>query len=305
MSTPVTGFTEVEPPPGAVVAGVDGSARDAAVLAEAAAEARRRGAPLHVLHALVLVAPAASFGGWAYPFGVADAEMARSATVLAGLADRLVVEDLGTTASRPVDNAGNALVRAGDEAAVVVVGVGDRSGVERMLLGSVSVTVAAHAACPVLAVPPHPSGSGGTGRVVVAVDGSRESRAALEEALDTARSRGATLEVLTVWAVEVVDGYVVTEPDTPAWQHVEDRHRRVQERLLAAVTAGEDPGVEVVHHVVKGAVREVLEERSAEADLLVVGNRGRGGFAGKVLGSVTLGLLRSARCPLLVVHAPR
>jgi nucleotide-binding universal stress UspA family protein len=303
MSTPVTGFTEVAPAPGAVVAGVDGSARDEAVLAEAAAEARRRGAPLHVLHALELVAPAASFGGWAYPFGAAEAEMSRSAAVLTDIADRLVAEDLETTASRPVDNAGNALVRAGDEAAVVVVGVGDRSGVERLLLGSVSVTVAAHAACPVLAVPPHRADADRAGRVVVAVDGSRESRAALAEALDTARSRGATLELLTVWAVEVVDGYVVTEPGTPAWQHVEDRHRRVQQRLLEGVTAGEDPGVPVDHHVVKGSVREVLEERSAEVDLLVVGNRGRGGFAGKVLGSVTLGLLRSARCPLLVVHA--
>lgn len=299
MNPDVEDLNGQPPPHGAVVVGVDGSERDADVLTAAVAEALRREVPLHVRHCHEQLDPYLAFGASGLPLhsevpypGSRVLEVARETVAV-------LAPDLPVTVDRALGRAENRLVDASEHAAAVVVGTGGKSGVEELLLGSVALNVAAHARCPVLVVPPG-ADPDGAGEVAVGVDGSDPSKIALVEAIEVARSRQARLAVITTWLTEAVDGYIVTEPDSPEWAQVEDRIRARQQRMVDEYDTG---GVEVELRPVHGGIRATLAEASREAAVLVVGNRGRGGFLGKALGSVTMDLLKRAHCPVLVVHA--
>lgn len=299
MNPDAEDLTEQEPPHGAVVVGVDGSEHDADVLTAAVAEAVRRNAPLHVRHCHDQLDPYFAFGATGM---VLHSEVARTEDrILRAARESVAVlaPDLPVTVDRPLGRAENQLVEASEHAAAVVVGTGRKSGMEEFLLGAVALNVAAHARCPVLVVPPG-ADPDGPGEVTVGVDGSDASKVALVEAIEVARTRKAPLVVLTTWLTEVVDGYIVTEPGTPEWARVEDRIRAQQQRM---VDEYDTSGVEVELRPVHGGIRATLAEASRDAAVLVVGNRGRGGFLGKALGSVTMDLLKRAHCPVLVVHA--
>jgi nucleotide-binding universal stress UspA family protein len=137
--------------------------------------------------------------------------------------------------------------------------------------------------------------------IVVGVDGSASSRKALTWAAAEAAGHGADLIVVNVWehtllqpagSVSVSEHYV---PD-PSQRTAEDLLRVIKEEL------GEEPPVLVQPHVKQGRPAKVLIEESAGADLLVVGKRGHGGFAGLVMGSVSQHVAAYAKCPVTVVH---
>ena len=137
--------------------------------------------------------------------------------------------------------------------------------------------------------------------IVVGVDGSPSSRTALTWAAAEAADHGADLVVLNVWehtlpppsgSVSVSERYV---PD-PSQRTTDDLLQVIKEEL------GEEPPVLVQARVKQGRPAKVLIEESASADLLVVGKRGHGGFAGLVLGSVSQHVAAYARCPVTVVH---
>ena len=137
--------------------------------------------------------------------------------------------------------------------------------------------------------------------IVVGVDGSPSSRKALNWAAAEAAGHGADLVVLNVWehtllppagSVTVSERYV---PD-PSQRTTDDLLQVIKEEL------GESPPVLVQAHVKQGRPAKVLIEESASADLLVVGERGHGGFAGLVLGSVSQHVAAYAKCPVTVVH---
>ena len=137
--------------------------------------------------------------------------------------------------------------------------------------------------------------------IVVGVDGSPGSRVALTWAAAEAADHGADLVVLNVWehtllppagSVSVSERYV---PD-PSQRTAEDLLQVIKEEL------GEDPPVLVHPRVKQGNAAEVLIEESADVDLLVVGTRGHGGFAGLVLGSVSQHVAAYAKCPVTVVR---
>ena len=297
MSSQVEKLTEQEPPQGAVVVGVDGSEHDASVLTAAVAEAVRRSAPLHVRHCHEALDPYLSFT----TAGILLHEGEEPRDDVLAAARQIVATldpDLPVTVDHPPGRPENLLVRASEDAAAVVVGTGRKSRVEELLLGAVALNVAAHSHCPVLVVPPG-ADPDGSGDVAVGVDGSDHSKVALAEAVDVARTRGAKLVVITTWLHEVVNGIVVTEPGSAEWQQVEGRIRALQQRLLDELDTS---GVDVELRPVHGGIRSTLAEESEDAAVLVVGNRGRGGFLGKTLGSVTMDLLKRATCPVLVVH---
>jgi nucleotide-binding universal stress UspA family protein len=136
---------------------------------------------------------------------------------------------------------------------------------------------------------------------VVGVDGSSSSRKALTWAAAEAADHGADLVVLNVWehtllppagSVSVSERYV---PD-PSQRTSDDLLQVIKEEL------GEDPPVPVRAHVKQGRPAKVLIEESDGADLLVVGQRGHGGFAGLVLGSVSQHVAAYAKCPVVVVR---
>jgi nucleotide-binding universal stress UspA family protein len=137
--------------------------------------------------------------------------------------------------------------------------------------------------------------------IVVGVDGSPGSRKALAWAAAEAADHRADLVVLNVWehtllppagSVSVSERYV---PD-PSQRTAEDLVETIKEVL------GEEPPVLVQAHVKQGNTAKVLIEESANADLLVVGTRGHGGFAGLVLGSVSQHVAAYAQCPVTVVR---
>ena len=136
--------------------------------------------------------------------------------------------------------------------------------------------------------------------ILVGVDGSPPSRTALTWAAAEAADHGAQLVVLTVWEPTLLppmgSGSVPLSP-------VPDPSQRATEDLLTVIKAelGEDPPVLVQPRVEQGNPAEVLIEQSADADLLVVGRRGRGGFRGLLLGSVSQHVTAYAKCSVAVV----
>jgi len=135
------------------------------------------------------------------------------------------------------------------------------------------------------------------GSIVVGVDGSAQSKSALEWAADEARRRRSTLTVVMVWENPNRDMWI------PRIQAGEERPLLLTERALERVVdavLGPRPGVTVEKVAVEGPPAKVLVERAKDAEMLVVGSRGRGGFGGVVLGSVSLHCASHARCPVVV-----
>lgn len=136
-------------------------------------------------------------------------------------------------------------------------------------------------------------------RIIVGVDRSEHSLAALRYANELAESFGATLVAVSAWTSPT--GYIGL-PVGPA-----DLREEAEVRLEEAVTRAfaNDPPDRITSEIHEGDAAEVLIRRSASADLLVVGSRGHGGFAGLLLGSVSAQCAEHARCPVLIYHPAR
>ena len=134
-------------------------------------------------------------------------------------------------------------------------------------------------------------------KIAVGVDGSLESRFALEWAVSEARLRHGKVRVLTAWeyppAMAGMEGMV--------WDPVifEPTARTLQTDTLKRVDTN---GVDVTAHVIQGPTATVLIRASEDADLLVLGSRGHGGFKGLLLGSVSTQVVHHAACAVLVVR---
>lgn len=191
------------------------------------------------------------------------------------------------------------LIGESKNARLVVLGDRGLGGVSGLLVGSVAVALAAHGGCPVVVVrgqSPVPPDS--PLPVVVGVDGTVNSEAALEFGFETASAQGVPLVAVHTGGAERIGPIFnpVPDPDT-----VEDRGRRVLARWLAC-WEGRYPDVKVRR--VAGSdhpARRLLSEAS-HAQLVVVGSRGRGSLTGLVLGSVSHTLLHHAPCPVAVVR---
>jgi len=141
------------------------------------------------------------------------------------------------------------------------------------------------------------------GLVIAGVDGSAIGREALRFALAEARLRDARLGVVHSWGVPPLTATGVGM--IPAFELLRDELRDAAREVLEdeLVHAGDaTQGVEIDRHVVQGDAAGALVERAADADLLVVGSRGRGGVAGTLLGSVSRACLHHAPCPVAIVH---
>jgi nucleotide-binding universal stress UspA family protein len=144
-----------------------------------------------------------------------------------------------------------------------------------------------------------PGGQGGTGTIVVGVDGSEASVDALRWAVAEARLRGARVVAVHAWLFPDV---VLRRREPPPGY--EELRRSAQEVLDAALesVAETAAGVDVERRVVEGVPSEQLVAAAEGADMLVLGSRGLGGFAGLLLGSVSQQCAHHARCPVVIVH---
>ncbi|MCO4255572.1 universal stress protein [Pseudarthrobacter cellobiosi] len=140
-------------------------------------------------------------------------------------------------------------------------------------------------------------GGDGGFRILAGVDGSVPSRLALEWAVTEARLRHGQVRVVTAWEfppVAVGMEGLVRDPDV-----FPQTARRLQNEALKRV---DSEGVTVTGDVVQGNAADMLLRAAENADLLVVGSRGLGGFTGLLLGSVSTQVLHHSPCPVLVVR---
>ncbi len=141
-------------------------------------------------------------------------------------------------------------------------------------------------------------------RLVVGVDGSETANVAVRWAAEEAKLRGATLELVAAWEIPMTDvgfGYGFAGLSD---EMLKGLVKNAEEMLeTAAEEAREEaPGVEIETRAVQGQAADVLVSASGEADLLVVGSRGMGGFRELLLGSVSQQCAHHAICPVVVVR---
>ncbi|MFE6828448.1 universal stress protein [Streptomyces sp. NPDC057690] len=282
-----------------IVVGVDGSESSLRAVDWAADESALRGAPLRLVYASL----------WERYEGES------LAADLGKPSEQVTAEDIVRTAARRArtrrpdvevstgvlpEEPEYALVREGRNASALVLGTRGRGGLVEMLLGSVSLTVAAHADCPVIVL----RGShddqvraGTRGRVVVGIGEKTTNSAALRFAVQEAELRHATLDAVRAWrcpAHETTDHPLLAgEPARLHEQHAVE----VLDRALKDTPAG----VDLRRRTVEGPARRVLLNASHEADLLVVGARRNPGHLGLQLGRVAHAVLHHCDCAVAVV----
>jgi nucleotide-binding universal stress UspA family protein len=143
----------------------------------------------------------------------------------------------------------------------------------------------------------------GSRRVVVGVDGSPMSKAALAWAVEEARARGWSVTALHAWQFPIVAYSAYGGTALPALTHV-DLEKVADQTVREAVAevVGDDMSVPVEITIVNAHPTRALVEESRDAELVVVGSRGHGGFAGLLLGSVSTYVTHHAECPVVVVR---
>jgi nucleotide-binding universal stress UspA family protein len=298
-----------------VVVGIDGSPDSRAALVQALLAAARRDADLDVVTCFSV--ELYYLGG--APLDVPDVPRIREAAerraqdVVNEVLEEVPVS--GVPGVKDVDvrlfvvqgGPAHTLTERSRGADLLVVGSRGRGAVRSALLGSVALHSITHAACPVLVV--HRGvGRDASPRVVVGLDGSAASAAALALAVDEAAGVGAAVEVVTTYALENywtdLSSIVIPSVDEIRRRLREQAERMVEQVLSGRAARGQVGAPEVTIDVVEGAAGEVLVHRSRTADLLVVGSRGHGTVRGLLLGSVALDCAMRGQCPVLVVHPP-
>lgn len=289
-----------------VIVGFDGSDHSGIAVDWAAAEAASRGARLSLLAAMVV--PVSGVGG---RFGAVLSPDAVDA-MLASMREQVDARVAQVSADYPglevdarvvLGSPAFALVEESEEADLVVVGSRGLGGFTGLLLGSVGTQVATHATCPAVVVrheaPPV------NDVVVVGVDGSELSLAALDFAFDIAERRGWRVRAVHAWELPTFD--VLAAPVGPPPIDV-DSIEEGERVAFAESLAGQrerHPGVAVEEQVLRGPTVRSLLAASADAALIVLGTHGRGEFLGTVLGSVSQGVLHKATVPVAVIGPSR
>jgi nucleotide-binding universal stress UspA family protein len=285
---------------GSVVVGVDGSPSCESALRWAVAEARRLRQPLHVVHSLETELVLSD----KQPLGTKEVP-ASSDPVATAAVDliRTMAPAVQTTAHSVTGFASTTLIAASKLAGTLVVGSHGHRAIPTALLGSVSQQVAIHASCPVVVVRERgPKDGPESGPVVVGVDGSEASQPALGYAFAYAASTGRSLTAVHTWWWEPLEGVSLGEPWIGDWTEIAGQEAALVSESLAGWSQ-RYPDVPVRSHVVRGDPVVELLDQSRGASLLVVGSRGRGGFIGLLLGSVSRRVLKRATTPVAVVRS--
>ena len=283
----------------AVVVGVDGSAQALRAVRWAVPEARRRRAVLRLITALAWTNDqmAGLPGMGAAPYGAYLRRGAENGLAAAAVAAAEVDPDVPVEQDLVVGFPGGVLHEQSQTAELLVVGDSGRGRIASALAGSVAIGVVARSACPVVVV------RGGTpapgAPVVVGIDGTPVSEAAIPFAFEEAVARRVPLVAVHTWLDELDDPAVAELVD---WQSAAVWADEVLAERLAGW--GEKyPDVAVQRLVTRGLAGHALLDQAATAQLVVVGSHGHGEIAGLLLDSVSNALVHKAGCPVAVVRA--
>jgi nucleotide-binding universal stress UspA family protein len=284
-----------------VLVGVDGSPESDAAVSWAAREASMRHEYVTLMHVVQPVAVSwpvsperATVAEWQEENARHAIDQARE--VLRVVSDQPRPPDVRTEVrySHPVD----ALVDASTQARMIVVGSHGKGALGRLLLGSVSRGVVDHAHCPVAVIHADQASTAVDGKapVLLGVDGSPASEAAIAWAFDEASRRGVGLIAMHAWSDVAV--FPILGMDWRTYQNE-------AEELLAERLAGwreRYPDVHVIRRLVCDTPARWLLEESRHVQLVVLGSHGRGGFGGMHLGAVSSAVAQSAKVPVIVVR---
>lgn len=284
-----------------VIVGYDGSEHASIAVDWAAVEAVSRGVMLTLAAATSVPLEGMRFGGSVLTPDAIDDLLERLQEATQARADeaRAAHPGLDVGVKVALGSPASVLVEASANADMVVVGSRGMGGFRGLLVGSVGVQVASNAACPAVVVRKAPSPTAST--VVVGVDGSQLSLAALDFAFDMADRRGWRVLAVHAWEIPAYD--VLAAPSGPPPIDLEEL-AATEERAFAESLAGlreRYPDVVVEQDVVKGQSVPAILDACDDPALIVMGSRGRGEFLGAVLGSVSQGVLHRAKVPVAVI----
>lgn len=286
---------------GTFVVGIDGSDESVDALRWTIAAA---GADHHVHAVTVWTYPVAVGGGLGYGAGTTpvlafdEIEQGAQATLdgVIEQVDSSGVDLTHATLMAPSPSAG--LVEAAQDADLLVVGTRRHSTMDRVFVGSVAIQCAHHAPCPFVAVPASAPPIGDV--IAVAVDGSESSPDALRWAAEVAQARDVRLRVVSVWErVGWSTGPRVVDPDqTDDERALETLRTSVEDTVPEVVDRIEYRPVHAEEHV----AAHILDAVEG-AGLLVMGSRGRGGFTGLLLGSVSQRCIEASTIPVAIIRS--
>jgi nucleotide-binding universal stress UspA family protein len=285
-----------------IVVGYDGSDDSQAAVMIATDEAELHHTGLHIVHAFIW--PLMHVPLEPSPYVSKDAGLRHQAENYLTQAAFLVDDRVPVTTELVTGSAAPVLIRASREAAMVVVGNRGLGGFTGLLAGSVSVKLAENAYCPVVVARDGPqlhTDEYSNLPVLVGVDDSDNCEPALAFAFAEAAARKAPLHAVNAWTrprpqrrgeimYPVYDAGIETERAT---QMLTSRLAHWCEKY---------PDVTVRSEVVHRSPRRALLDASGRASFVVVGSRGRGGFTGLLLGSVSQALIHHAHCPVAVIR---
>ncbi len=292
--------------PPAVIVGVDGSTTAHAALLWAAEAAARRREQLRIVHGLGMPMVMGTFSNSkSERYKASEAARDAGHALLAESADhaRGARPDLDVATVLAPEDAPAVLLNEAGHGDVIVVGSRGLGAVRAIMLGSVSVRTSSHAPCPVVVVPETDDQDRHRGTVVVGVDGSDSSHRALRFALNHALATGSEVVVVNSWEVPLPADTASLAADAQApHEEVFDRQsEEVVAGVLAEVIDDRTENLEISAVRVQANPVEALLRAGKDADLVVVGSRGRGGVRGLVMGSTSQGVLHHARGPVAVL----
>jgi nucleotide-binding universal stress UspA family protein len=285
-----------------VVVGVDGSESALRAVRWGAAEAARRQAPLRLVIAfgwtLENVAARPGLEG-----SYRDTLLSRAQGQLVNAVEAARHEGRGIEVGSELVVGSPIQVLGAEARHAQLVVIGDRglTRLEGLLVGSVAIGLAAHASCPVVVVRGDEREPSDTASlpVLVGVDGSASSDAAIGFAIEAAAARSAPLAALHTWSDVVFDLDNAAVPPNRDVLEAEERQALADQ---VGVWADKFPDVVVELLVEHDQPARSLLEHSSRAQLVVVGSRGHGRVEGMVLGSVSNAVVHRAPCPVAVVH---
>lgn len=281
-----------------IVAGVDGSEQALEAVRWATRDAASRpGSVLRIVTARATAIEPIPVEGYSRSeyqrVALADAEDRLDAATSVA---RAIAPDLDVERATTEGTPRKVLLEESGQADLLVLGHRGHGGFVGLLTGSVAVAVTAGASCPVVVV--RNSAADDRAPVVVGVDGSPLSEAALGFAFDIAARRQVPLIAVHTWMDLTIEPAVVPMVNL---EEVLEQEREVLAQRLAGWSE-KYPDVEVRRRIARDQPGRTLVEQSHNAGLVVVGARGRGAVAGTVLGSVSQTVLHHAQCPVAVVR---
>jgi nucleotide-binding universal stress UspA family protein len=283
-----------------ILVAIDGSSESDAAVRWAADEAAMRHAPITLMHVVVPVVTSWPVRSLQADFNEWQEDNARQ---VIEHAKKMLRADVGEAAVSDLHSQIEhayvvpALVSASKDAEMVVVGSRGLGAVGRAVLGSTSGGLLRHAHCPVAVIhADEAQAPDRTSPVLLGIDGTPASEAATAVAFEEASRRHVDLVALHAWSDVGVFPVVGMH-----WQEYEDEGQEVLGERLAGWQE-QYPDVHVRRRIVCDLPARWLIDESQQAQLVVVGSHGRGGFPGMLLGSVSIAVAESAKAPVIVVR---